>query len=76
MAGVNVEQRHRDVRRAERLFRQTQQANGILAAGEQQGGPLKFRRDFAHDVNRFRFQILQMVQMVAVHGSELIGYTG
>ena len=67
MSGINVEQRHGDVGRAERLFGQAQQADGILAAGEEQGGVLEFRRDFTHDVNRFRFQILQMVEMVTVH---------
>ena len=67
MAGVHVEQRHRDVGRAERLFRQAQQADGILAAGEEQGRPLEFRRDFTHDVNRFGFQILQVIQMITVH---------
>ena len=42
--------------------------DGILAAGEEQGGALEFRRDFTHDVNRFRFQVLQMVQMITVQG--------
>ena len=65
MAGVDVEKRHRDVRRTERLFREAQQADGILAAGKEQGGALKFGRDFTHDVNRLGFEILQMVEMIA-----------
>ena len=67
MAGIHVEQRHWDVGRAERFFRQAQQGNGILAAGEEQGGPIELRRDFTHDVNRLGFQVLQMVQVIAVH---------
>ncbi len=64
MAGVHVQKRHRDVGRAERLFGEAQQADGILAAGEQQGRALELRGDFTHDVNRLGFEILQMVEMV------------
>jgi len=67
MAGVHVQQRHRDVGRAERLFRQAQKADGILATGKQQGRPVELRRDFTHDVNRLGFEILQMIQVVAAH---------
>ena len=59
MAGVDVEKRHRNVRRAERFFREPQQADGILAAGKEQRRPLKFGGDFAHDVNGFGFEILR-----------------
>ena len=31
MTGIDVEQRHGDVRRAKGLFRQAQQANGVFA---------------------------------------------
>ena len=67
MAGFDVQKRHRDVGRAKRLFREAQQADGILAAGKKQGGALKFPGDFAHDVNRLGFEILQMVEMVTAH---------
>ncbi len=64
MAGFNVEKRHRDVRRTKRLFRKAQEADGILAAGEEQGRALEFRRHFTHDVNGFSFQKLQMIEMI------------
>ena len=44
MAGVDVEQRHRDVGGAEGLFRQAQQADGVLAAGEEQRRAARIRR--------------------------------
>jgi len=61
MAGFDVQKRHRNVRRTKRFFREAQQADGILAAGKKQGRALEFARDFTHDVNRLRFEILQMV---------------
>ena len=61
MAGFHVEKRHRNVRRAKRFFREAQQADGIFAAGKKQGGALEFGGDFTHDVNRLRFEKLQMV---------------
>ncbi len=67
VAGVHVEKRHRDVRRAERLLRQAQQADGILAAGKEQGRALELGGDLTHDVDGFGFQILQMVEVVRMH---------
>ena len=67
VAGLDVEKRQRNIRRPEGLFCQAQQADGILAAGEQQGGALEFPGDLTHDVNRFRFQKLQMIKMVTAH---------
>ena len=65
--GVDVEQRHRDVGRAKGLLRQAQQADGVLAAGEQQRGPLEFRGDLAHHVDGLGFEILEVVEVIAVH---------
>ena len=70
MARLDVEKRHRDVGRAEGLFRQAQQADGILAAGKEQRRALEFPGDFTHDVNRLGFQILQMIQMIRTHEKE------
>ena len=67
VARLNVKERHRNVRRPKRLFRETQQADGILAAGEQERGAFKFRRHFTHDVNGLCFQKLQMVEMITAH---------
>ena len=62
--GLNVQEWHRDVRRAERLFGEAQEADGVLAAGEQQRRALELARDLTHDVDGLGLQILQMVQMV------------
>ena len=68
MPGIDVQKRHGNVGGAKRLFRQSHQTNRILATGEHQAGPVKFRGDFTDDVNRFRFEVLQMVEMVTVQG--------
>jgi len=67
MAGVHVQERHRDVRRAEGLLGEAQEADGILAAREQDGGAFEFSRHFAHDVNAFRLEVLQVVEVIRVH---------
>ena len=46
------------------FFREPQQADRIFAAGKKQRGPLEFRGHFAHDVNRFGFEILKMIQVI------------
>ena len=67
VAGLDVKERHRNVRGPERLFGQAQQADGVFAAGEQQHRSLKLRRHFTHHVNGLGFQILQMIQMITAH---------
>jgi len=42
-------------------FREPQQADGVLAAGEQNGRALELGGDFTHDVNRLGFQVLQVI---------------
>src|SRR6185437_4738208 len=64
VAGLHVEQRHGNVSRAKSLFRQAQQTNGILAAREKNRGPLEFTGDLTHHVNRFGFEIFEMIEMV------------
>ena len=63
MSGVDVQQR-----RPKRLFRQSQEADRILAAREKQRRAFELARDFPHDVNGFGLEMLEMVQMVALHG--------
>ena len=67
MTGIDVQKRHRKFRRAKRFFREAKQADRILAAGKKQRGPLKLGRDFAHHVDGFRFEILQMIEMITAH---------
>jgi hypothetical protein len=64
VAGLDVEERHWDVRGAKGLFREAQQADGILAARKEQGGALELGGDLAHDVDRLRFEMLQMIKMI------------
>ncbi len=65
--GVDVHQRKGELCRPERLFRQTQHHDGILAAGEQQRRIPAFCRDLAHDVDGFALQRIQMGEGVFVH---------
>ena len=43
------------------FFRQTQQADGILAAAEKDRGPLELRRHLAHDVDGLGFENREMI---------------
>ena len=54
--GVDMHQRERKLRRTERLLREAQHHDGILAAGKQQRGIFALRRDLAHDVDGFALQ--------------------
>ncbi len=65
--GVDVHQREREPRRPERLLRQAQHDDGILAAGEQQCGIPALSRDLAHDVDGLAFQRIQMGEDVTAH---------
>jgi hypothetical protein len=56
VAGVDVQQRKRKAARAKRLFREAQEHQRILAAGEEQGRMGALARDLAQDVDRFRFE--------------------
>ena len=49
--GVDVHHRERDARRARTPSRQAQHHDGVLAAGEQQHGPLELGGDLADDVD-------------------------
>jgi hypothetical protein len=56
VAGVDVHQREGEFAGTEGLFGDAQQDDRVLAAREQQGRVAAFGRDFAHDVDGFRFQ--------------------
>jgi len=68
MAGIDVEQRHRNLGRAERFFGEAEEADGILAAGKEQRGALEFAGDFAHHVDGFGLKVLKVVEVVVAHG--------
>jgi len=70
--GVDVEQRHRQLRGTERFFREAQEADRILAAGEQNRRTVEFARDLAHDVDRFRLEPVEVIEVVGTHFRRLL----
>ncbi|OQB89208.1 MAG: hypothetical protein BWX86_02514 [Verrucomicrobia bacterium ADurb.Bin122] len=64
VARVDVEQRERKFGGPEGLFGEAQEADGVLAAGEEQRRALKLAGDFAQDVDGFGFEMLEVVEMV------------
>ena len=63
MAGLDVEKRHRDIRRTKRFLREAQQADGVLATRKEQRRTLEFPRHLPHDVDGFGFEMLKVVEM-------------
>ena len=63
--GVDVHQRERERRRAERLLGQPQQHDRVLAAAEQQHRALEFGGDLAHHVDRLGLERAQVAQLGA-----------
>ena len=57
---VDVHQREREAAGAERLLGQAQQHDRVLAAREQQHGPLELGGDLAHDVDRLRLELVEV----------------
>ena len=73
VAGVDVHHRERQPARPERLERQMQHDDGVLAAGEQQHRPLELRGHLPNDVDGLGLQRAQMAQLVAARLVELLG---
>ena len=67
MPRFHVEKWHRNLGRPERFLGQTQDADGIFAAGKQNRRPLKFRRHLAQHMDGFRLEIRQMIQVITAH---------
>ncbi len=66
---VDVHQREGEAARAERLLGQAQQHDRVLAAGEQQHGPLELGGDLAHDVDGLGLELVE-VGAVELRGHE------
>ena len=66
-AGVDVHERERDAGRRERLAGQHAHHHGVLAAREQQAGPLHLGRHLPDDVDALGLQGAELAQHVAVH---------
>ena len=68
VAGVDLEHRERDLGGVERLLRQPEHDDGVLAAGEHQHRLLELGRDLAEDVDRLRLQLVELAQAVVRMG--------
>ncbi len=73
VAGVDVQQREGERPRPERLVRQAQQDERILAAGEQQGGVAALAGDFAQDVDRLGLEPAEVVRVGGRRAACLLG---
>jgi hypothetical protein len=60
VAGVDVQDRERERAGAERLDRELEQDERVLAAGEQQHRPLELGGHLAHDVDRLRLEAVEL----------------
>ena len=58
--GVDVHHRERQARRPERLERDVEHHDAVLAAREQQHRPLELGRDLAQEVDRLGFERVEM----------------
>ena len=74
--GVDVHDRERDLARPERLARQVQQDDRVLAAAEQQHGLLELRRHLADDVDRLGFELVEVVHQTAHSPSPRMTWNG
>ena len=55
-----MHQREGEAARAECLLGETEQHDRVLAAREQQHGPLELGRDLAHNVDGFRLELIEV----------------
>ena len=62
--GVDVHDGERDSRREERLLRQAQHDDRVLAAGEEQHRPLELGDHLAHDVDGLGLEDPELTQLV------------
>jgi hypothetical protein len=58
--GVHVHDRERQAGRPERLLGQPQEHDRVLAAAEQEHGPLELGRDLAHHMDGLGLQLLEL----------------
>ena len=63
-AGVDLQHRERDLRRVEGLLGESEHHDRVLATAEHQHRLLELCRDLAEDVDRLRFQLVELTQPV------------
>src|SRR3954453_16332876 len=66
VTGVDVHDGKRELRGTERLLREPQQHDRVLAAREEKHRTLSLRGDLPHDVDRLRLELVEMRQRPAV----------
>ena len=64
VAGVDVDEGERRTSRPESFFREPCHDDGILAAGEEEGGVLELGGGLTEDEDGFRFELVEMGQIV------------
>ena len=64
MSRVDVHQWEGEAARAERLLGEAEQHDRVLATREQQHGPLELGCDFAHDVDGFGLELVEVGAVV------------
>jgi hypothetical protein len=60
VAGVDVQEREGEPAGPERLLREAEQADGVLAAREEERGARALARDLAEDVDRLRLEPVEV----------------
>ena len=67
---VHVNKGKRHLGRGKSLDRKMSHHNGILASGKQQRRAFELGRRLTHDENGFRLQLLEMREVVGLHGKQ------
>ena len=60
VAGVDVHDRERELAGPERLLGEPEQDDRVLAAGEEEHGPLELGGELAHDVDGLRLELVEV----------------
>ena len=68
VAGIDVDEREGHARRPEGLAGEPGHDDGVLAAGEKQGGVFKLGGGFAQDEDGFGFELVEVAEVVVGHG--------
>ena len=74
--GRDLHEREREAAGAERLLGEAQQDDRVLAAAEQQHGPLELGGDLAHDVDRLALERVEVRKLVAHRATAILGAGG
>lgn len=73
MPGLDVKEGHGDIGRPEGFLREAEDTDRVLTTGEKNSRTLELRRDFAQDVHRLGFEVLEVVEMITAHSLICVG---